>query len=784
MRAFIVGILRDMRGNALLSLSGGRTEPTEAAPHGKLIVDQHHWFAYPEELDLMVKFAEKAKADQRDAYISPIVYGDAPFVTKKNEVITQRRDGRPIFTRAKTNALFAQTIYMDSDSCPPEAFKLPPSRHVQTSEGHGHDYWFLPQPVPVQIAAELAHKITTFHKDDGCDPSGWSPNKVLRLPTWNTTYDEISPFEVTWKDDDVDPVTGEAGDLVYNITDIQQVYGDVKVDEVPFFGPSDLPPVPPIEGLPDFETLAQRIPATERRLNDLLYKTPKTGPGGWRSEQRYALLLDLKRFGFTDEETVALAWHAPVAQKFREDGRNVDGLWWELQVRVKPVLALETGQSIEPSPEPVEKARRYKRLKLLTDAQRADVENRHDLVTLYLEHARSKVRNMNRPYHVINAWIILSLGLAEAADLPKDPRNIGLGLYTFTVGKSSSGKDEADAVFKPFVDKLFLNDHPEIPALSSKEMLIETLLERSDRVTLIRENEADGLLREVRRGGGYLSALLPLWTRAYDGEVPSLGKVGRKELNQPGRHAILTMKMIGTPEGILRSIDTSMFYTGYLARQIWVLGEEFEVTEESMRSKFRRGERERRVDLLPAYFASRLAALRARLYAKAPLDRKRAELDPTDEAIELLDAARWKIYQHVQQEQDMELWKPVLNRFGDILWKIAGLSAASNGRTVIGSFDVMVALYHAEDWIANATEIADRVADTAFSKACDEIEAFINAREGREAEMGAIYRFRKGENPKDTETYLGALVKQGRIEERTPARGEQSRYYRIKKGRS
>jgi hypothetical protein len=784
MREFITGILRDMEGNALLSLSSGRTEPTEAAPHGKLKIDNHHWFAYPAELDLMVAFAEKARADMRDAYLSPIIYGNQPFRTKEGEVVTQRRDGRPLYTRAKINALFSQTVYMDSDACPPEAFRLPPSRHVQTSEGHGHDYWFLPYPVPVQIASTLAHKITTAHEPEGCDPSGWSPNKVLRLPTWNTTYDDISPFEVTWEDDTVDPRTGEIGDLVYDISSLEEVYADVVVDVTPD-SHDPLAPVPTLEGLPSFEELAARIPQAERRLNDLLYKQPKTGPDGWRSQQRFALLLDLKRFGFTDEEAIVLAWHSPVAAKFRDDGRNVDGLWWELQVRVNPLLAFEKGQTAEPSPEPVvgtvEIVR--DRPRLLKDAQRRAVEARSDLVTLYMAYARSKVQNMNAPLHLINAWVLLALGLSEVAEIPKDPRALGLNLFTFKVSPSSTGKDEADAVLKPFTDKLYPADSPELAALTSREAFIESLIERTDRVSYIRENEADALLLQMK-SGNYNSGVQQYWTRAYDGEVPSIGKVGRRELNKSGMHAILTMMMVGTPDGILKAIDKSGFYSGYLARQIWVLGEPHPVSEETMRSKIRRGRGTRSFDGIPNYLTLHLAGIRSHLRSTAAFDQKRAQIEPTDEAWEMLDAAKWKIYQHVSKRHDMELWKPVLNRFGDILWKIAGLSAASNGRTILGTRDVEVALYYAEDWIANVIEIADRISDTAFSKQCDEIEAYIASREGREAELGGIYRLRKGEEPRQTDVYLLSLSKQGRIEEVPTEAGDTVRKYRIKRGRA
>jgi hypothetical protein len=86
---------------------------------------------------------------------------------------------------------------MDSDTCPPEAFRIAPSVHVDTSPGHGHDYWVLERPVPAAAAAEVAHRITTAHADQGCDPSGWSVNKVLRVPTTHTHPG--APVPISWE---------------------------------------------------------------------------------------------------------------------------------------------------------------------------------------------------------------------------------------------------------------------------------------------------------------------------------------------------------------------------------------------------------------------------------------------------------------------------------------------------------------------------------------------------------------------------------------------------------
>src|SRR5690606_17272039 len=152
----------------------------------------------------------------------------------------------------------------------------------------GHDYWMLDEPIPAAEAAEIAHRITTAHEADGCDPSGWSANKFLRMPTVNTK-DPENVWEITWEE------TGE----VYTVHEMRIAYPDpaeAMHTEAQIREAYEDDEIPDVADLPDHLEVLNRIPQSERRLNDLIYKKPLAGEAGWRSEQRYALLLDLLRF--------------------------------------------------------------------------------------------------------------------------------------------------------------------------------------------------------------------------------------------------------------------------------------------------------------------------------------------------------------------------------------------------------------------------------------------------------------------------------------------------------
>jgi hypothetical protein len=768
MRTFITGILRSMEGNAVLSLASGRTEPTETAPNGKPIIDLHFWFHYPSELDKMVDFAERAWRDGQDAYISPLIYGNEPFVSPRTgEIVTRTRDNRPLFARSLSNAQFSQTIYMDSDSCPPEAFRLSPSRHVQTSEDHGHDYWFLSEPIPASVAATLAHKITTAHEAQGSDPSGWSRNKVLRLPTWNNTYDDLTPWPVTYDDATIDPFSNERYDeaTVYYHGDIEEVYHDIVVDVPHNVASAELPPVPKLEGLPDAGELIQSIPSSHRRLHDLIFRLPKEGPAGWRSEQRYALLLELKRYGFSDEQAVAVAWHSPSAAKWRSDRRGVDGLWWELQVKVKGELAAESPEAVQAAPE----TRNSLAPNLLSHEARRRVAARDDLFSQIVNYGLSRVRVANMPYHVINAWTYLSVALSEHVAFPKEPTDLGTNINSITLGSSSTGKDETYSIYGESHGGLIHalgEDDLVLPAQSSRDNYIQRLLMKDGKISYVHENEFDGLLETVKTGASGTQGLISVWTRSYDGEVPALGRVGNSDLGRSGVRAVVVMHMMGTPEGVLDLLEKKNFYTGWLARNIWVFGENIDVTRESLATNVRRGGQSvRRGNHMPQYFASHIHHMISRLYAQIPFDSERIPIEPTDEAIELIDAAKWALHEHVSAESDIVLWRAVLRRMYDIMWKLATLQAASNGRIIIGVRDAEVALYYVEMWMANAMRAAQQVSDSYFARQCDDIEKFIASTPKGEVEIGSVYRFRRNEPKRVVDEYLLSLGFQGRVEE-------------------
>jgi hypothetical protein len=102
MREFIERVLGSNPGNAFISRASGKTAT------GKLNINIHKTFLYPQQLEEMIAYAEQHASE--DVYLSPLLYGD-------------KRNDKGSIARTPENALTSQTIYMDSDLCAPEKFR-------------------------------------------------------------------------------------------------------------------------------------------------------------------------------------------------------------------------------------------------------------------------------------------------------------------------------------------------------------------------------------------------------------------------------------------------------------------------------------------------------------------------------------------------------------------------------------------------------------------------------------------------------------------------------------
>ena len=728
MRSFIETVLGENSGNAFISRASGKTA------RGKLNINIHEVFRYPDELDAMVEYAETHRNE--DVYLSPILYGD-----KKNE--------RGKIARTPENALTAQTIYMDSDLCAPEKFRVMPSIHVSTSRGRGHDYWVLDKPVEAKRAAEIAHKITTAHREDGCDPSGWSANKVLRMPdTVNTGHG----FP--------ESVVADFSGVVYTIDEVEGAYAEIDVYERPIMGRvTDSVEVVEPEDLPDYTEALNKLPAT---VLDLVLKEPEVGPEGNRSEMRFRILCELFRLGdvLSHDEVLAIAWHAPASRKWsEEDVRGFNGLLAEAN-KAWLEVEWERGMGLEP---PEEESTAKSVVSLLDDSERATASSITSWVDRYVSWCSTKLQKQNAPYDRMNAWIILSSAFSDVAFIPRKSGPEGLNLYTMTLGETTSGKSQALKLMRTVLSEVFMDDKGfDLGGNASPNALAQKLQERDGKVSLFNKDEAHGLFKQWANQD-WTTGMMEDLALLYDGIVPPVLRVGKSDMERTVKTHFL-MHLMGTPEEITRSLNREMFKSGFLARFMWGIGEPRTLTKDAVREEDSDGtEIKLGFEPMARQWAAEFAEKKRRLRGGTPNGYIPIRISKA--GADRMTKVKWDLANLVKKsDANWDILNPSLVRMGVTIRKCASLIALSDGRDEADVPDVIKAISFAEEWVRNLFIIAEQISASDFERNCDLVEQFVKERDNK-VKLEFVNRRFKAWRVRDLNESIGALVSQGRLRE-------------------
>ena len=735
MRNFIETVLGSASGNAFVSRASGKTAS------GKLNINIHRTFKYPEQLDEMIAYAEQYKNE--DVYLSPLLYGN-----KKND--------KGNIARTPENALTSQTVYMDSDLCPPEKFRVMPSIHVTTSRGRGHDYWVLDKPVEAKRAAEIAHKITTAHREDGCDPSGWSANKVLRLPdTVNTGHG----FP--------ESVVAELSGVLYSIEEVEAAYEHIDVYERPVMGRvTDAVEIVQPEDLPDYTDALNKLPA---KVLEVALREPEVGPEGNRSELRYKLLCDLFRLGdvITHDEVLSVAWHAPASRKWsEEDVRGFNGLLAEANKAWMDVQ-WETGMGLEP---PEEISTEKSAFSLLEDEERVKSADYDCWVDRYVAWAGSKLAKQNAPYDRMNAWTILSATFSDVAFIPRKNGAEGLNLYTMTLGETTTGKSQSLKLMRTVLEEIFIDDKGyNLGGNASPNALGEKLMERDGKVSLFNKDEAHGLFKQWGNQD-WTTGMMEDLALLYDGIVPPMLRVGKKDIERTAKTHFL-MHLMGTPEEITKTLNREMFKSGFLARFVWGIGEPRTLTKDAFREEDSDG-REIKLGFEPMarQWSAEFAERKRRLRGETP--NGYIPIRISKEGADRMTKVKWDLANLVKpSDPNWDILNPSLVRMGITIRKTASLLALSDGSDVTELKHVVKAIDFAEEWVKNLFIVSEQISASDFERNCDLVEQFVKERDGK-VKLEFVNRRFKAWRVRDLNETVSALTSQGRIRELSGKEGK------------
>jgi hypothetical protein len=727
MHEFLTTIFGDQTGNVCIALRNG-TGPD--AP-----INLFQWFQYPAQLDTMVSYAESKRYE--DVYFSPLVYGDALNDSGK-------------IARTPENSLTTQVIYSDADTAQPSDFRLNPSISVKTSAGRYHCYWMLTEPVSSAEASEIAHRVTTAHKAQGSDSNGWSANKVLRVPgSVNTSHGFPENVTVSY--------TGE----MYDVYDVSGAYDDIDVETSPFVmgrvQTTSTITVP--EHLPNYAEVIQRLPT---RLSNLAIAEPD---GSNRSELRWKLLGRL--FAETDltfDEVVSVGWHAPVSRKWtQEDARGIKGLIAEVSkiqaltiegqgVAVTSDLDSESGMSWD-TPE------------LLTAEERALVDGITNYITTYVHDAGARVAKQNRPYDVINAWQWLTLITSEHGYIPRKNGPEPLGIYTCTLGETTTGKSQSIKSMFMYTNEWFKDDPAyNIGGNASASALGRKLLERNGKASFFNRDEAHGVLK-TWVSQDWSTGMMEDLALLYDGKVPPQLRTGNWDESGKEARTYFGMHLMGTTEGIVGIMNKDMFKSGFLARFCWAIGETREITFEGMaEDDMQDFDTRQAYDFAASQINSEINTNIGRAKELAGVGQGMVPMFIDPEAARRLQEVKWKMAHLYESSPNWDILEPSLVRMGVTIRKIASALALAKGFHRVGLNEILFAIGQAEEWVANLLTVSSMIASSDFERGCNQIEEFIESKDG-EVTIAALHRRFRALEPRVMQMFLESLTNQHRIYE-------------------
>lgn len=728
MHEFLTTIFGDQTGNVCIGLRNG------TGPDAPINIFQ--WFSYPEQIDTMVSYAESKRFE--DVYFSPLVYGD-----------TLNEAGK--IARTPENSLTTRVIYSDADTAQPSDFRLTPSISVKTSAGRYHCYWMLTEAVSSAEASEIAHRVTTAHKAQGSDSNGWSANKVLRVPqSMNTSHGFPEQVTVSY--------TGE----MYDVYDVSGAYDDIDVEIVSPFVMGRVQVNSGIsqpEHLPPYAAILQRLP---NKISDMATAEP---PEGSRSELRWKLLGRL--FAETDltfDEIVSVGWHAPASRKWsQEDSRGVKGLIAEV-AKIQAETIERRGVAVTDLD--LESGMDWKSPDLLTAPERAFAKAQTNHITTYVRDAGARVSKQNVPYDTINAWQWLSLITSEHAYIPRKNGPEPLGLYTCTLGETTTGKSQALKSLFMYTNEWFKDDPAyNIGGNASASALGRKLLERNNKVSFFNRDEAHGVLK-TWVSQDWSTGMMEDLALLYDGKVPPQLRTGNWEDSGKEAKTYFGMHLMGTTEGIIGIMNKDMFKSGFLARFCWAIGEGREITyagmaEEDMTEEgsrhaydFNAGQvnNEIMANITDAKIAANVGA-----GGMVPMF-----IEP--DAAERLQQVKWKMAHLYESSPNWDILEPSLVRMGVTIRKIASSLAISQGRPTVSLTDILVGIAQAEEWVDNLLTVSSMIASSDFERGCNAIEDFIRAKNG-EVTVAAMFRRFRALEPRVMQMYLESLTHQHRIYE-------------------
>lgn len=720
-RTQIEGFLSTLYGEA----TGRISVWWRSAPGSKSPYDKQAWFSWPTDEEKIIDFIESL-AD-KDVCVTTAAYA--------------------MDRRIPEHVQATSAIWMDSDVCPGDRYRIPPTWSVSTSQGRWQHFWTLTEPVDAMRASELVHRISIAHDKDGADQSSWPANKIMRVPgTMNTSHG----FPTV--------VKADFNGLVYSIEELEQAYGDVIIPDRALI--REIPELS-VDELPTYSNVLAKL---SKDLVELATSEPKVDQD--RSRLRYKLLLELFRANLTYEEVLSVAWHAPASRKwYEEDVRGLKGLATEA-MKAAQEAGTPRAEPSDPfsadSDEDMELAI-DKPVTILTEEERAVVEASSCFIDRYERYAADRLPHDNRAYDRLNAWEILSLAYMDTGFIPR-PGGSSKGRLNFfgaVLGETTSGKTSSFWLQKSVTRELYHAD-PEfnIGGNASETALVKALHARDGKVSYFNSDEASGVLK-VWVGQDWTSGMRERITELYDGEVNPLLRSGKGESVIKTSVALFNVYLAGTQRGIMEYMTAELFHSGFIPRFIFAIGKPRQTDYNSYAIR-QDEDPENYAGFDPAarQMAAEMRANRAHLREFYDANEVAIRLDQY--AAKRIQDAAYALDREYRTHVMWDMIQPSIIRWQNNVHKAACLLAMDDRRAEVNLTDMLQALVAGEEWFTNMLRIISRLNANSFERACSDIYGFVNSRKGRVGKT-ALYRRFKQFTDWEMQNYLRSLQNQHRV---------------------
>ena len=707
----------------ILGNAGGYATAVIKDAHGQPTVQK--FFSYPDELDDMVEYAKRFASE--DVYFSPIVFYE------------QRR--------IRENAKCVSVVYADADTCPPEKFLLTPSISVETSPNRWHCYWVLDREYDPTEIALMAKKIAYAHKEDGCDLSGWNPTKLLRIPnTTNRKYDAKYT------------VQARSNGLIYTLSEIGEVYNDIKVDAV--LEPSS-EPVP--EQNINVADIFKKIPNNPEIISLYLQEPPN---GADLSRRLWKLELELFRAGLTAQEVFSVVRHAKCNKYHRPDRLkrlDPDGDLWREVKRAEQTYALEGNSAfkVEAIAQEVEKP-----VDFLTAEERDIVAGCKTFINKYVDWA-SKKTDAAIQYQIASAFTVLSSAFSDTGHAVPKYGKMGLNLWFMILGETTrSRKSTSRQLMLRVVREYekFAGYQIDVGSDVTAEGLVKLLSSRDKQTSLFHRDEVQGMFKDFINKT-YMATAAERFTELYDGHVPVVvrstgGSMPGRGMQSERAETNFLMYLMGITSKTADVLTTEYFRSGFLARFIYVIADapdrsyETEAIQQADEVEVVRRDEEMDLMIRSLYDSY--------LYWQkkgAPFPRP---IRLTDEALERFNKFKWEMGNYTEGHEQEESIEPSRQRLALSIWKCAVLLAMYDRSDEVQLKHMLVAIHYSEDWFRNLVRMASAISASEWQREVDSLEDLIAQKGGRMRYEEAYKRF-SNKRKREFDEMVDALKSQARL---------------------